>query len=81
MRTKFVKRNFYTPEAYKFKSDYVITSLTPFITSSPLNYSGGLRPHCQQSKFSMKLSVGIHTTDGESLNKSLLDSSLPLDKV
>jgi hypothetical protein len=77
MRSKFVKRNFYTPESYTFKSDHVIPSLTPLISSS--------RPHHQQSKFSMRLShkssVGIHTTDGETLNKSSVDSSLPSDKV
>ena len=90
MTTKIMKRSFYIPESYILKLDRVNPS-PPFISSysSSLNYGSGLRPYYQQSKLSListplpllsspKSSVGIHTTDDDTLQVS---SSLLSDKV
>jgi hypothetical protein len=89
MATKSVKRNFYIPESYTLGSDHMnpstVISRTPFLSSS--DYVGGLRPYYQQSKLSLTStalplsSVGIHTTDDDSLDTSSAYNSLPSDEV
>ncbi len=68
---KFIKRNFYIPQVYKFETGGMMISSSKYV--------GGLRPYYQQEKFfstsTSLLSVGIHTIDDSS------SSEISLDKV
>lgn len=84
MTIKSIKRNFYIPESYVFKSDYknptTVISLTPFTSSS--NYIGGLRAYSSPSRVLPLSSVGIHMTDDfPFLNSSLEKTSSEDDEV
>ena len=88
MRTKFVKRNFYIPESYALKSDYINPTTIISSCSSSSNCIGNRRSYSQHTEFPLKsiLSVGIHTIDDDYLeisspNNSLGKSSLLSDKV
>lgn len=64
MTIKLIKRNFYIPESYVFKTNCQNSATNNFVTPYTFssNYVGSLKPNYQQNKSSSP-SVGIHKTD------------------